>query len=266
MKQFSQLEKDMIDKIIEIDEKQGLNILGNILQKRFSDHNYYIQLKPKTGCSINITEEHFNDIAGDSARLRFIIEQSSKDVVIAVNLIKYLENEGLAYTVALNNSNLDTIGPKISNASYIEHVGIPLEIETLLRDYIGEIVIPTQSLKALRDKKYRTDEEIRFNRQWWVSIWAAFVSAIAVLVALFTFIFNTGKVTSTKIVNIPKSIYVNLDDAVLDKHDAIILDAINRTQLKTTDVLTQKLDSLKNAFTTNASGIASNSAANTLKN
>lgn len=95
---------------------------------------------------------------------------------------------------------------------------------------------------------------------------AACFSAFAVFVALVTLIVNTGKVTSTKIVNIPESIHVNLDDAVLDKHDAVILDAINRTQEKTTEVLTQKLDSLKNAFTTNASGIASNSAANTLKN
>jgi hypothetical protein len=56
MKDFSIFEKQLIDEIIRLDETGGLNVMGNILQHRFNDHTYYIEVAGPAKCRVNKIE------------------------------------------------------------------------------------------------------------------------------------------------------------------------------------------------------------------
>jgi len=101
MRSFSPLERQIIDEIIRIDDHLGLNILSNLLEKRLSDFSYYIEIGPNE-CTINIEEKHFEAIGKSMAgldRIKYIVQQTSMDVLRVIKLLEFLEQERLIYIV-----------------------------------------------------------------------------------------------------------------------------------------------------------------------
>lgn len=194
MRDFTTFERHVVDQILEIDANQELNVIGNILSKRFHDGGFFITLNDAGKAVIRIDQEHLKQLQKQGRILdgvRYIVEQTSKDLFMAMKLIQYLESQGWIYTSGALSS-LKRIGAETVNAKYIDAVGLDPEIGELLGKYIQRRITPTESLARLRTNGYRSDEEVRHERQMtlnrralWVSGLSAVIAACAVIVAVF---------------------------------------------------------------------------------
>jgi len=160
---FSPLERQIIDKIISIDDHLGSNTLSNLLEKRFSDFSYFIDIGPDE-CTINIEAVHFDEIGKSIAgldRIKYIVQQTGMDVLRVIKLLEFLEQERLIYIISGTPTN--SIGGKVNGYTYVQYRSIPADIQAAIRKYVGIVVISTEALRNLRDRDYLSEEEVRYR-------------------------------------------------------------------------------------------------------
>ena len=102
MRDFSDLEKQIVRRMIELDDKVGsLNVLGNIIDSFYGDTHLpdhcYIELKSESDVSIQIRDEALAE--NDLDWIKEIDEDISKKLLTVVALFQYLEEERLAYFI-----------------------------------------------------------------------------------------------------------------------------------------------------------------------
>jgi hypothetical protein len=198
MKDFNKFEKQLIAEIVRLDKTGGLNVVGNILHQRFDDHTYYIEVLSPKGCQIHIRDDHVAAIGASPLgmdRIKEIVEQTTKDLFMAVKLFEYLEKENLIYTYT--SAPLAIIGPKVSNANYVGVTPLAIEIEALVRTFAGRTILPTQSLIEMNGKRFISDEELRFRKTTRGTQIAMIVSTLATLIALAGVIVAYRSIPST---------------------------------------------------------------------
>jgi len=221
MREFSELEKRIINRIIELDDSLSANVLGNILGGTFAEYSeYYIKVESPTKCSVQIEQSYFLRIMQGREpidKIKIILQGTSRDIYLAVKLIEYLENQNLLFSSG--NSNLRDIGTKIHDGQYTDSTPFDAEICELLFKYSSKNYIPSHSLRSLRDNEFLNDDEIRhrhlvnqYNRTLKISAIAIFVSLLGVCSTAFL----TVK-TKTELINQNSNINVAIDKNVLSE-------------------------------------------------
>lgn len=163
MKEFSDYEKKIIDKMLDLDTRGTLNVLGNILSGAFASFGeYYIKVESETNCSVQIEFQYFTSILNDVTqfeKIQEILEGTSKDIFRVVKLIEYLDKYNLAYVSG--ESNIRNIGTKQHEGKYTDSAPFDKEICKLLYNYSSKTFLPSHSLYTLRNNNYLGDEEVR---------------------------------------------------------------------------------------------------------
>jgi len=223
MRDFSEIEKKIIDRLIELDENLSLNVLGNLLSNTFAKFGeYYIKIESPTKCNIEIEEGYSKQIenSGDSIRIiKEILEGTSRDIFVVVKLLAYLENNDLIFTSG--DENVTSIGPTIVNAKYISSRCFDKEVCDLLYKYSRKKFYSTETLRRFQKNSYLDDEEIRnreLSQQYRKTIK---YSAIAICVSLLGVIVSAfvPVSTNTHLDNPPESISVKIDPTPLSNID-----------------------------------------------
>ncbi len=163
MKEFSDFEKKIIDKILGLDDTGSLNVLGNILSELFAHFDeYYIEVKSKADCSVKIEESYSLQLlsrADSLGTLKEIIEGTQKDIFKVVKLLDYLDKHDLIYVSG--DTKLRDIGTKIHNGRYTGSSAFDIEICELLFYYSSKTILPSHSLKVLKNNNYIGEDEVR---------------------------------------------------------------------------------------------------------
>jgi len=162
MRIFSEFEKKIIERMIELDGKSGsLNVLGNIydsFSQELSLPDYcYIQIVSETDVSIQIIEDMIAKI--DPSSLRIFDNELSKFLLTTVKLFEYLENNGLAYFIG--DLNLKSIGQVWKDTKYTTFEFLEAESKKLLYKYARKKIYVTEELTELFNKKFKSTEQIR---------------------------------------------------------------------------------------------------------
>jgi len=192
MRDFSDFEREIIERILELEEKNSLNVLGNILSNKFDYYgSYYIKIVSDSECYLKISKSFFNTIekSGDINILKNIIQKTNKFIFITLKLIEYLEINGLLFSSG--DDDMPSIFPEIVDEDYVIGPSIDKEISKLLYKYNKKKFIPTETLYRLKENNYFSDEEMRhreivnqYNKTLKRSTWGIIISLIAVIVTI----------------------------------------------------------------------------------
>jgi len=161
MRNFSDFEKKIILRMIDLDEKSGsLNVLGNIydlFSKELSLPDYcYVDVKSETDVKIQVKDSVLNS---ESLDLNSIDDTVSKMMLTVVMLFEHLEDESLAYFIGdLNFSRVGTIysGENYTPCDFLEN-----ESKALIYKYTRKKIFISESLKVLAINGFKSEEVIR---------------------------------------------------------------------------------------------------------
>lgn len=230
MRDFSAKEKQIIDRLIELDDKLSLNVLNNLLRNTFARFGeYYIKIDSPTECFIEIESNFFHQIeqSGDAiSKIREILEGTSRDIFIVVKLLEYLEKNDLIYSSG--DDPVTELGPIVVDASYVYSSPFDTEICELVYKYSRKRFIPTEELRRLKKNNYLSDDEVRHRNlvtQYEETIkqnsktikYSAIgicISLAAVFVAAFVPIS-----TNTTLQNLPQPVVVRVNESLLQSID-----------------------------------------------
>lgn len=224
MKQFSDFEKKIIRKIIEIDNIPGaLNVLGNIIDDELYP-NFYFKLKSETNCPLMIDETYLKSLTdnfGSSGLSEFLKRQQEKFLLL-VRLFEYLENEN--YILFSGRVTLTELGSKNVNSNYVAYSIPDSKIVELIFKFANLVIIPTDALRQFANNGFRTDtekktlDELEINKQMlkWTARGVIFtglgilVSAILQLIGMFSSNDNNVKIDN------PINIIMKVDSSSLN--------------------------------------------------
>lgn len=235
MKDFSDFEKKIIDKLFKLDDRLSLNVLNNILSGTFARYGeYYIEIESVIKCFIKIETNYFKSIGQSGkaiSQIKEILEGTSRDIYIVVKLIEYLEKYDLIFSSG--DDPVTQIGPKVNDAQYIDSSSFDTEICELLFKYSRKNFIPTEALRRLVKNNYLDDEEVRHRElvaQYETTIkqnrTTIKYSAIAICISLAA-VFVAAFVpvsTRTTIQNPPTPVVIKVDETLLSNIDKSLIE------------------------------------------
>ncbi|WP_320055761.1 hypothetical protein [Desulfuromonas thiophila] len=166
MRAFSKLEKQLIQRMIELDDKAGsLNVLGNIIDSFYGESHLpdhcYIELKAENDVSIQIRDEALNANAIDW--IRSVNEDISKNLLSVVSLFEYLETQKLAYFVG--DLNIDSLGEVCTDTEYKRCEFLDDDLKPIIYKYSRKKIFVSETLRVFVEKGYKTDEELRHETE-----------------------------------------------------------------------------------------------------
>src|SRR5690606_24908640 len=136
MRAFSDLEKQLIHRMIELDDKPGsLNVLGNIIdsfyeESHLPDH-YYVSLISPTDVSIQIRDDVIKKNGLDW--IRTAGGDISKKLLIVVALFEYLETQKLVFLVG--DLDLKSLGEVSVKTDYTRCEFLDDDLKPLIYKY-----------------------------------------------------------------------------------------------------------------------------------
>jgi hypothetical protein len=166
MRAFSDLEKQLIHRMIELDDKSGsLNVLGNILDSFYGkshlpDH-CYVELKSPKDVSIQVRDDALNENGLDW--IRDVDSEISKKLLIVVALFEYLEAQKLVYFVG--DLDLNSLGEVWADTKYTRCEFLDDDLKPLIYKYSRRKIFVLETLRVFVNNDFKTDEEIRHNKE-----------------------------------------------------------------------------------------------------
>lgn len=166
MRAFSDLEKQLIHRMIELDDKSGsLNVLGSILDSFYGkshlpDH-CYVELKSPKDVSIQVRDDALNENGLDW--IRNVDSEISKKLLIVVALFEYLETQKLVYFVG--DLDLKSLGEVWADTKYTRCEFLDDDLKPLIYKYSRRKIFVLETLRVFVNNDFKTDEEIRHNKE-----------------------------------------------------------------------------------------------------
>lgn len=164
MRVFSSFEKQLLSKMIELEQSNSLNILGNLLDTFYGEchlpENCHIKLISETEVDIYIKTD---ELEKGSIDLKNVDYDVSKKLLGVIALFEYLEKHKLAYFMGENN--FETLGTVYANVNYTACDFLDNEVKPQIYKYSKKRIFVSETLKVLVENSFRTDEEIRHDRE-----------------------------------------------------------------------------------------------------
>ncbi|HGY4915452.1 TPA: hypothetical protein ACNU9R_005247 [Citrobacter freundii] len=192
MRTFSDLEKTLVRKMIELDDRScSLNILGNIINS-FNGHTglpefCYIELKSESDVFIQV-ESHALEKNGMDW-VRGIDNDISKKLLTVVALFQYLEDEKLAYFTG--DLGIKNLGVKCDSAEYTRCEFLDDDLKPLIFKYSRKKIFVSETLRLLATNGFKTDEELRheaeivsMGKQLNITRWALGLTVLGLIISI----------------------------------------------------------------------------------
>lgn len=166
MRAFSDLEKQLIHRMIELDDKPGsLNVLGNIIDSFYGESHLpdhcYVSLKSPTDVSIQIRDEALQENGLDW--IRSVDSDISKKLLIVVALFEYLEAQKLVCLVG--DLDLQSLGGVWVDTNYTRCEFLDDDLKPLIYKYSRKKIFISETLRAFVNNQFKTDEELRHEKE-----------------------------------------------------------------------------------------------------
>jgi hypothetical protein len=195
MRAFSDLEKKIVNKMIELDEEPGaLNVLGNILYSFSSDSHLpdycYILVNSETDVAIMVRTEARKNYDGDL--LREVDGKISRLLLTTVKLFEFLERNELAFFVG--DYDFKTLGETWVDTSYDRCEFLEPESKALIYRYTRKKVYVSESLKALSANQFKPPEQIRHERELLATRGALIITFAGLIASILIPVFGTTSV------------------------------------------------------------------------
>ena len=235
MRDFSEFEKKIILRMIDLDEKSGaLNVLGNIydlFSKELSLPDYcYVDVKSESCVKIQVKDSVLNS---GSLDLNSFDDTVSKMMLTTVMLFEYLEDESLAYFIG--DLSFSSVGTICSDEKYTPCDFLENESKALIYKYTRKKIFISESLKVLARNEFKSEEVIRhessqaaIKKQLAYTQVALVLTFAGLLISVFLpmFLVSDINIKNTKL-------NTAIDNSTLDaiRHDSnVILTQVKDTQ------------------------------------
>ena len=162
MRAFSEFERKIIQRMIELDEKpRSLNVLGNILDSFYGNSHLpdfcYISVESETDVSIQVKTDELNRHGVDW--IQELDGNISKILLVTVTLFEYLHESKLAYFVG--ELDFKSLGQVWADENYTPCDFLEAESKALIYKYTRKKVYLTETLKVLAKNDFKSEEELR---------------------------------------------------------------------------------------------------------
>jgi len=166
MRAFSDLEKQLVRKMVELEDAPGhLNVLGNIIGSFYGatklPEHCYIELRSKSDVSIQVKKQALDQYGVEW--INSIDEDISKKLITIVALFQYLENEKLAYFVG--ELDLESLGEVWADTEYTRCEFLDDDLKPLVFKYSRKKIFVSETLRLLEANGFKTDEELRHEAE-----------------------------------------------------------------------------------------------------
>lgn len=164
MRAFSEFEKSIIKRMIELDENSGsLNVLGNVydsFSKELSLPDYcYIRVVSEIDVTLQVKKKLIDKSSID---LKSFDDEVSKMLLTTVKLFEYLEEHGLAYY--LGDLDFKSLGQVWSDVEYETCNFLEAESKALIYKFTRKKIYLTETLRDLVENNFKSEEEIRHEK------------------------------------------------------------------------------------------------------
>ncbi|KAF3978751.1 MAG: hypothetical protein HFP77_00310 [Methylococcales symbiont of Iophon sp. n. MRB-2018] len=186
MRVFDDEEKSIISKIID-----GAGYARNLINIIDSMNNLQgvrigLNRQKQTGEFLFETvnnEPTDNEMSSSIQREKSLVEL----LITHVTLLRYLEKEELAFFFdpAGTSESEITFGMGATNRPYLTMAINDKSIVDLLLIYVHKEIRPSPLLRQLRNNNYLTDEEIKFNKQYYATWFTIIVSVVLGLYGIY---------------------------------------------------------------------------------
>jgi hypothetical protein len=193
---FSDFEKDVIRRMLEIDANMGFLVLNNLLAtgggNSLLPYDCYIDLEAENKVTIKVRKEHLK--GSNQEVFKEVDWKVSKIIISVTDLFRHLEETGMI--ILYGNYNAKAIGNKWQNEPYQTCNFIDDDLMPRIYQLARRRVFVSESLRKLVEDKFLTQEEIRHNEEMasaqrslkisWVANGVAIVGLISsLLIPLF---------------------------------------------------------------------------------
>ena len=166
MKEFSNYEKKILSKLVEIEETPGgLNVFGNIIDFELYP-NFYIELKSEDDCPVSIAKSYIDQIAEEYGNIGIseVIKQLSNKLFYTVRLFQYLEREGQIYLTG--EVDLASLGSTFDQTETpVVYKLNDKETVSLIYHISRKRIVPKDSLIKFVKNGFKTDAELKAERE-----------------------------------------------------------------------------------------------------
>lgn len=214
MREFSDFEKAIINRAIELSEKEGsLNVLNNILEyqigKNYLPDYCYIKITSKDNVTLQINKS----VIHNGIDLRILETDIKGKLLTIVMLFEYLAEKRLMFFVG--DTKLLNLGSKTVNEEYTtadfykEHK----EIKELIHKYSSKEIFVSETLRVLAKNDFKSKEQLKNeeekrsrNKQLRFTQFALILSLLGLIASLLVPIIVTS---NTRIVETEVSGIIN---------------------------------------------------------
>ncbi len=167
MRSFSDLEKSIINRMIELDkDPNSLNVLANILSSFYGDSpipSYcYISVDSADDVCIQVRMDEVYKRNKNNELLMEIRDKLSKALIAIVTLFEHLNESRLA--IFTGDIECSTLGNYQKDMQYLPFDFLEEESKALVYKYTRKHIYLTEDLKILAGNNFKSEEEIRHNQ------------------------------------------------------------------------------------------------------
>ncbi|MGJ8724601.1 MAG: hypothetical protein ACSHYB_08595 [Roseibacillus sp.] len=159
---FSDLEKEIIQRMLDIDAKRGYLVLNNLLaegtHKGLLSFDSYIDLKSEHEVVVKVKKASFG-----TNQIKKLDWEVSKIIVTVVELFKYLEESRLV--LGAGKYKPSAIGTVWQDEEYIDCHFVAEDVKPSIYKLAGKQFWVSQSLRELAERNFASQEEIRHKAE-----------------------------------------------------------------------------------------------------
>ena len=215
MRAFSDFEKKIIKCMIELDNSETLNVLGNLVHRDRDELSLFEVFDYVTVKSESDVVIHFRNKEKDGVENAFSLIKSvrivTEKLLVMVMLFEYLQEERLAFFQGKTDGN--SLGFGDPGVEYSEYSDLNPEIKALIYKYTKKKFFLTETLRVLARNHFKSEEELRHEEiqsstkkqheeiqastqeQLVFTRWALGVSSVGLLLSIFIPLYSTTTVT-----------------------------------------------------------------------
>lgn len=195
MKNLSTFEKNLIDKLLQLDGAGSLVVMNNILEFSLDDFDHmYIDNIDDCQCTLHIEERYFMQIeeTGGVNAVSIIFEGANKKFLLMSSLFNMLISND--FVIVSGDIDCTFIGTR-GNTTYITYNNLDTEVAYFIWKYCTKRFTPTEKLKTYVSNGYKTDEQLAIEAQAKtiktstfhanIALFVSFSGLIATIVPLF---------------------------------------------------------------------------------
>ncbi|MEJ3630378.1 hypothetical protein [Vibrio vulnificus] len=150
---FSELDKKIINSLVNLDSRKGLNVLGNIIEEYLDDY-YYISVPNSNNVSVMLENHYLNKI--DLNNLNSYISDLLLTIVV---LFDDLVKDRFIYFTGSYQFN--SLGHSVVGQQYTALNIIDADLMGKIHSYTARKFFITENLKDFIENGYKSKEEIK---------------------------------------------------------------------------------------------------------